>query len=114
MSSQVIHLDQPLRVVVAMEKDSPGSPVEKPEPTALDTLKKVAAYSMVAIGLLCVLGSFGVLSGCAMGLFAIETSIAHTLFLCGLYATIAGFSLQNSGYRGNVTLFPVSFKLDPH
>jgi hypothetical protein len=114
MSSQAIHLNQPIRVVIAMEKESPASPAEKPEPDTLDTIKKVAAYSMVVIGLLCVLGAFGLLSGCAMGLFAIETSTAHTLFLCGLYATIGGFSLQNSGYRSNVTLFPVSFKLDPH
>lgn len=114
MASQVIHLDQPLRVVVAMEKDAPGAPAEKPKPDTLDTIKKVAAYSLVVIGLLCVLGAFGLLSGSAMGLFAMETSTAHTLFLCGLYATIGGFSLQNSGYRSSVTLFPVSFKLDPH
>ncbi len=105
-----LNRQEPLRVIVTMEKDKPESPEED------SRIKKVAAYFLIAIGLLLVAGAFCLFGGHVMGGLVIETMTIHTLFICGLYAAIGGFSLQNANYKGSLTLahpgIPFSFKAE--
>jgi hypothetical protein len=100
--------DDPIRIIVQMEEKRSSGPAEE---STQDKVKRVAAVFLVLIGMILLAQAFCLLTGATFGLLAVETSMAQALFLSGLSAVLGGFSLQNSGFKGSVSLTPPGLPL---
>ncbi len=116
----------PINIVMRMEKkpsqadfndrNEEAVPGASAEESMQEKIKRVASYFIIGLGLLLMANAFGLLVGQSMGILLIaEPSVVQTVFICGLSAVLGGCSLQNSDYKGALTLahpgLPFTFNL---
>lgn len=78
---------------------------EAPEESALDKVKKLAAYALTTLGFILLAVAAGLIIHCSIAGFCAQSlANTETLFMCGLAAALGGFTLYNSQYQGELKL----------
>jgi len=74
-----------------------------PEKSCLEKVQEIAANLIIGIGILLLVISLGLFAQCIMGGICLQDlTITQTLFTSGLSAILAGWTLRQGGYKGEL------------